>query len=61
MALTYPIACPCDLFEALEAVCEAIMLGELLQLHHDLQLLRVALNVQEHQLGAERPHRAEPS
>jgi hypothetical protein len=61
VALTDPIAYPCHLLEALIAVREIILWGELFQLHHDLQLLRVALNVQEQQLGAERSYRTEPS
>jgi hypothetical protein len=60
-ALTDPIAYPCHFSEVSETVIEAILGSELLQLNHDLQSLRVTLNVQEHQLGAKRSHRADPS
>jgi hypothetical protein len=59
--LTYPVPQSCYLLKALEAFVETIQRGELLQLHHDLESLRVALNVKEHQLGAECPYRANPS
>jgi hypothetical protein len=59
--LTYPVPQSCYLLEALEALVETILCRELLQLHHDLQSLRIAFNVQEHQLGAECPYRANSS
>jgi hypothetical protein len=60
-SLTYPVTQSCYLPEAFEALVKTILRGELLQLNHDLQSLRIAFNVQEHQLGAECPHGANPS
>jgi hypothetical protein len=61
LSLTDPVACSGHLLEVLEALIKTFSRGELLQLHHDLQPLCVALDVEEHQLRAKQPYRAHPS
>lgn len=50
--LTNPVTQSDDLLESFEIRIKAVGGDELLQLHHNLQLLAVSLNVQKHQLGA---------
>jgi hypothetical protein len=56
LLLTDPVAYPDHLLEVLEALIKPFSCGELLQLHHDLQPLCVALDVKKHQLGAKQPY-----